>query len=164
MSLSATSPWLWDTSRDGDPTTPGQLCHCITSPSETIFPNIQPEKGLPTCPSPLQLPALMAAGKTSLAGGPRGTPVPSFQFTRLKNAEHLGPHAVPNASTMTWTPPSTFLQLRNPHTVFLSRKMYKQRSNCCTFSWPAVLLSTNRLLCCCKLQHVNRDLISAHRT
>ena len=35
MSLSATSPWFLNTSRDSDSTTTlGSLCHCITSLSE----------------------------------------------------------------------------------------------------------------------------------
>ena len=37
MSLSATSPQLWSTSSDGDPTTPGQLCPSLTTLSETKF-------------------------------------------------------------------------------------------------------------------------------
>ena len=42
--LSATSTRLWNTSRNGDPTT--SLCslgHCSTTLREEIFPNIQPE-------------------------------------------------------------------------------------------------------------------------
>ena len=44
MSLSATSPWFWSTSRDGDPTTPWAAVplpdHSFTA---EMFPNIQPE-------------------------------------------------------------------------------------------------------------------------
>jgi len=45
MSLRATSPWFWNTSRDGDPTTPlGSLCQSLTILSEkNFFLNIQPE-------------------------------------------------------------------------------------------------------------------------
>jgi len=37
MSLSATSAWLWNTPRDGDPTTPGQLCQHLTTLSEKKY-------------------------------------------------------------------------------------------------------------------------------
>lgn len=36
-SLGATSPWLWDTPRDGDPTTPGQLCQHLSALTEKKF-------------------------------------------------------------------------------------------------------------------------------
>ena len=46
-SLSATSPWFWNTSRDGDPTTPRAAVPVPDcSFREEIVPNIQPEASL----------------------------------------------------------------------------------------------------------------------
>lgn len=54
-SLSGTSPWLSNTSRDGDLITSlGSLCHCITTLSE-MFPNIQHESPLAQCEAILSL-------------------------------------------------------------------------------------------------------------
>ena len=56
-SLSATSPWLWNISRNGDSTSPGSMFQSITTLSESnFFLNVQPEppleqpKAITSCP------------------------------------------------------------------------------------------------------------------
>ena len=95
--LSATSPWVWNTTRTVPPALPGQLCHRSTAPSEkkpSPIPNLNPPQHN-VRPSPLIL-SLFPASRgrphlttTSLQGPQGAMRSPQSLFSTLNHPSAL---------------------------------------------------------------------------